>query len=391
MPHITVGYVGDLVGSYARGVFRGVGRYARLHPTWKVVPLTASSAALPSVLADSNLDGLIVQVAFDVEIESLAGWKKPIVNTSNKRSNVPFPQVISDDWAVGRMAGAHLVERGFRTVAYIGQAQMQFAIDRGDGFVTRLAEAGLDVQRHVVSTWRESGLPASTRTWLRQLAKPAAVFCSSDVIARKVLDQCLEVGIRVPDHVAVIGVDDDELELAQACVPLSSIQLDLDRIGYEAATLAHRLIEAASIPTTPVRVPPVGVISRASSDALAFDDPDVVAAVRYVRSHACAGISVSDVIDAVTVSRRTLEPRFRRMVGHTVYDEITRCRIDRAKQLLAESDWSIARIAEASGYAAPKQLSIAFRREMAMSPRDYRHFRRSTQSTASAEALVERS
>jgi LacI family transcriptional regulator len=194
-----------------------------------------------------------------------------------------------------------------------------------------------------------------------------------DIRARHVLDACRRVGLAVPDQVAVVGVDNDEFLCNLTDPPLSSVAPDTRRTGYEAAALLDRLMsgrEKSRGQSTFVQ--PLGVVARRSTDVLALADPDVSAAVRFIREHACDGIAVKDVLDEVPLSRRVLEGRFRKLFGRTPHDEIARVRFERVRRLLRETSLPLAEVAQRSGFRNAEYLATAFRREFAMSPNDYR-------------------
>ena len=187
------------------------------------------------------------------------------------------------------------------------------------------------------------------------------------------LDACRRAGLRVPDDVAVIGVDNDT-HLCNMCTPpLSSIDVNPSHIGYEAAALLTRLMRGASNPAGPVLLgPPRGIVPRQSTDVLAIDDRDVAAALRFVREHAVDGIHVSDVVANARQSPSTLERRIKATLGRTIKGEITRVRLERARLLLQETDLPIAAIATRSGFSEPKYFCEVFRKAEGVTATSYR-------------------
>jgi LacI family transcriptional regulator len=210
--------------------------------------------------------------------------------------------------------------------------------------------------------------------WLLSLPRPVGVMASYDIRARHVLDACRRVGLAVPDQVAVIGVDNDEFLCNLSDPPITSVAPDTRRTGYEAAALLDRLMSAREKQRgQAVFVQPLGVVTRRSTDAFALGDPDVSAAVRFIREHAYHGITVKDVLAEVPVSRRVLEGRFRKLLGRTPHDEIARIRLERVRQLLRETRLSMDEIARRSGFRNGEYLATAFRREIGTSPNEYRN------------------
>ena len=197
-----------------------------------------------------------------------------------------------------------------------------------------------------------------------------------DFQGRKVLNACSQRGIAVPDEVAVLGVDNDEVLCDFAAPPLSSVILNPHRTGYEAAALLARMMNGERIGAEAHRIEPLGVATRQSTDVLAVEDGGVAAAVRFIREHACEGISVKDVLRAVPQSRRSLEERFKKLIGRTPHEEISRVQLNQVKLLLAETDWSLERIAESTGFAHAGYLSSVFRRLSGSTPSHYRALNR---------------
>jgi LacI family transcriptional regulator len=206
-----------------------------------------------------------------------------------------------------------------------------------------------------------------------QLPKPMGIMGCNDRAALTVLDACRPLGLRVPDDIAVLGVDDDDLVQALAYPPLSTVNTARDRVGFEAAAMLERLMSNTE-PNAPrvVLVAPKGVVARRSTDATAIADMDVAEAARFIHAHAGRAISVEDVARAATVSRRQLERRFRAAMGHSLLAEITRCRVDRARQLLVDTELTLDQISRAAGFASASYFSVVFKREAGMTPQKYR-------------------
>jgi len=208
--------------------------------------------------------------------------------------------------------------------------------------------------------------------WLRSLTRPAAVFACNDVRGRQVLTACLRAGLSVPDDVAVLGVDNDDVICDLSAPPLSSVEPDTKRIGYEGAALLDRLMAGKLPPEEAILIPPKGIHIRQSTDVVALDDRDVVTALRYIRNHACDGITVDDVAQQTAISRATLDRRFQRALQRSPKTEIDRIRVNRAKRLLVETEYKIAAIATMTGYAMAPQFVTAFKRLAGFTPGKYR-------------------
>ncbi|HOM16208.1 MAG TPA: substrate-binding domain-containing protein [Thermoguttaceae bacterium] len=208
--------------------------------------------------------------------------------------------------------------------------------------------------------------------WVRGLAKPVAIYTCNDDYGMRVLDACRRADVLAPESAAVLGVGNDECLCHVSNPPLSSVDLDAERIGYRAAQLLEHLMAGGAAPKRPVLIPPRGVVARASTDVLATDDEDVVRAVRFIREHAYEGIRAADVLQHVAMSRAALEPRIKAVLGRTVAQEIRHRQIERVKELLRETDMPLKQIALQTGFRYPEYMMRAFRQATGMTPKQYR-------------------
>src|SRR5262249_13925373 len=167
---------------------------------------------------------------------------------------------------------------------------------------------------------------------------------------------CRRINVRVPDEVAVIGVDNDEILCNLSSPPLTSVDINTERIGYEAAALLDRLMAGAGAPRQPKLLPPRGVVPRQSTDVLATEDHELAAVIRYIREHACEGLRLKDLLHTTGLSHRTLERRVRELLGRSPKEEITRVQLERAKRLLTETDLPVPVIPPKSPFSPPKYL-----------------------------------
>ncbi|VTU02592.1 xylose operon regulatory protein : Transcriptional regulator OS=Singulisphaera acidiphila (strain ATCC BAA-1392 / DSM 18658 / VKM B-2454 / MOB10) GN=Sinac_1271 PE=4 SV=1: Peripla_BP_3: HTH_18 [Gemmataceae bacterium] len=216
--------------------------------------------------------------------------------------------------------------------------------------------------------------------WLRQLPRPVGVFACNDIRAQQVLNTCRAQGVAVPDDVSVIGVDNDEILCNLSYPSLSSVQPDARGIGSLAAALLEKMMHGEAVSAAKVFVPPRGVVARGSTDGLAIPDRHVVAAVRFIRDHACRGVDVPDVLAQVPLSRSTLERRFQRHLGRSPKEEILRVRIGRVKQLLAAIDYTLAAIARRTGFNSVEHLSALFAQRVGQPPGQFRRSAREVHS-----------
>ncbi|MFT3787618.1 MAG: substrate-binding domain-containing protein [Tepidisphaeraceae bacterium] len=236
---------------------------------------------------------------------------------------------------------------------------------RGRAFRERLEEAGktlleVDTAVHPVEPW------------LVSLPKPVVVFCCNDAWAHRTLSAARRSSLHVPDEVAVLGVDDDELLNTVGALPLSSIAIPASKVGFEAARLLEAALNGTPAPIL-TTLPPVGVVPRMTTDRTTVDDPVVAEVLRFIKSNVSRPLMVDDVLEHHSISRRSLERRFRAALGRSVASELRRSRVERAKQLLINTTLTIEEIAAASGFTSPTLLGVVFRRIVGLSPSAFRH------------------
>ncbi len=276
-----------------------------------------------------------------------------------------FPRVIPDHLAVGRLAGEHLLSMGHRRVGFVNYPNVRFWDERLAGLRQAMESAG-----GTVTTIQWSG--DATEDLSRQLAQVSAAFAPTDTDAVRLLQVVGELQIQVPEDLAVIGADDDTFLCEMADVPLSSVDLAPYRIGQAAAHRLWRALCGEPLEPTTQQVPPRGVVSRRSTDTLAYEDPQVHAAMAFIQEHGCEDITVESIMAELPISRRTLEVRFKQDVGRTLLQEIHRVRFERAKRLLTESSMRITDIAHQCGYPDHCRFSTEFRKHVGMPPSQYR-------------------
>ncbi|EMI47124.1 xylose operon regulatory protein [Rhodopirellula sp. SWK7] len=208
--------------------------------------------------------------------------------------------------------------------------------------------------------------------WIIGLPKPVGVFACYDIRAQQVLDVCREEEMRVPEEVAVLGVDNDKLLCNLCYPPLSSIIPNAHRTGREAARLLEILMNGGDVDEERHLIQPRGIATRQFTDVLAIEDPDIATAVRFIRENACDGINVKDVLKQVPLTRRALELRFQNLLGRTQHQEIIRQRVERVKRLLMETDMPLKAIARTAHFEHEEYMSVVFRRSTGLPPGKYR-------------------
>jgi LacI family transcriptional regulator len=322
--------------------------------------------------------------------------------------------IVEEAYTVGCMAAEHFLDRGFTRFAFCGFDQMYWSRVRQEGFTQRLAEAGFTVhlyepagrnegrmeqrntgrlkaqrqgpraasQDSAIPTFHPSSLPtapvpweaeqAFVAEWLRSLPKPIGLMVCNDDRAQQVLEANKAAGARIPEEIAVLGVDNDEMICELTHPPLSSIALNFEEAGYEAAVQLDRQMRGRKASRCEVNLRPTHVHTRQSTDVLAVEDPIVARALRFIRTRAGEVLSVEDVVDATSTSRRLLERHFRQTIGLTIYSEIQRAHIERACRMLAETNWPLEEVARRCGFSNCVHFSVAFKRQMKRTPEQHR-------------------
>lgn len=329
-------------------------------------------------------DGVVVQVFNDQDAEKLDASGVKWVNVGGALPQRDAPWLVTDDAKVGRLAAQELIQRGLQHYMFLGNG-LSFSDIREQSFREALAERSytaehMEFEQFLLTTSRElSEAMDQAVDKLRSLSLPMGVFCCNDAFASFMLEVCYRAGVRVPEDVALIGVDNDELLCDSVYPTLSSIQPDAERIGYAAGEALHGMLNGKDDVPRKTVVPPIGVIPRMSTDLLATTDEAVTRAMKFIQLNAANGISVDDVAQNVAISRRLLEIKFKQVLKQTPAHEIRRVRIERAMELLRSTDWAIARVADAAGFGNPGRFATTFREWVGESPKAFRERCRSRQ------------
>lgn len=376
---LRIGVIMKRASGSSERVMWGIARYAHLHGPWSFYTRPQWFFAELPPLDQWKGDGVIAVVGNEQVVEEVNRRGLPTVNVSGFLPDPGLPTVVTDNRAVGRLAAEHFIERGHRVFGYCGFASLHYANERWIGFKQGITEAGhasppayIDVPTGIQQHYESPFTRRQIAQWVRELPKPAAVLTANDLRAQQLLEVARESGVAVPEDLALVGVDNEQIRCVLADPPLSSVDLPYEQIGYEAAKMLDAVIAGGSPEPSHRELPPLGVVTRQSSDIMAIADPHVAKAVHLINRHACERITVAQIVGAMPVSRRRLEARFRALRGRSMRDEIVRVRIRRARQLLRDSDMSIPQIAAEVGCATTSELSRMFRQKVGRTPSEYR-------------------
>ncbi len=376
IPHILL--LIETSRAYGRQLVKGIGRYAHEHGPWSFHFEERGVHELSVPQLDwRQIDGVISRVRDPVVARRLRATKLPLVELHGNSAAREIDITI-DESVLAFMAADHLMSRGLACFGFFAQRNDWWLQSRRQAFVAEIQRRKhfCDIFQPPRPRLPKDGTPASFPSgilqWLKSLPNPCGILCATDLDAQLLLEICRQSELGVPDQIAVLGVDNDSVICSVTWPPLSSIDLDAQRVGYEAAALLARLMAGRSKPRKPLLIAPSRVAVRASTDVLAITDPIVVQAARFIRLFACKGINVGHVADHLVLSRRTLERRFRASLNRTLNEEILRVKIDHAKMLLTQNNYPTKRISNLSGFGSLHYFARAFSRITGETPGRYR-------------------
>lgn len=384
-PHRRVILLVEAASAYARGCLRGIARYARSHGGWVLFHDTRhlTEPVDLETLRDWNADGVIARIENDHIAAAVRELALPTVDIRGSINLSSIPSVITDDTKVVDLAGGHLQGNGLRRLAFCGFPGVDYSDARQAAFIGYCKHHKLEhhvftspasVQTPMLMSYQRRGvadLPV-LQQWLGDLPKPIGVIACNDTRGRQVLQACAAANIRVPYDISVVGVDDDDVVCELSHPSMTSVAPNTELVGFEAAGLLDRMLDGKRPPRKPVLIPPVAIETRGSSDTIALNDPQLVKAVRFIRSRIATGVSVKEVLEEVQVSRSTFERQFREHFDCTPYEYVMRCRVDRIKQLLIDTNYPLAQISRMAGFKNPAHMTAVFRQRTGQTPGAYR-------------------
>lgn len=375
----------EATSAYGRGCLRGIARYANAQKGW-IFLHRARFALNPSDVPRLRAWGANGVIARIEDQKSAAIIQQLGLPTVDLRGTVRAPQlagVFTDDGRVVQMAAEHLVSNGLNHLAYCGRPGVDYSDIREQAFAELALPTG--VHKHVYqpahrqhAVWDPSSFDPDEPgrrellRWIQALPKPIGIIACNDVRGREILELCTEAGISVPYDVAVVGVDDDDVICQLSFPTLSSVEPNVEMMGFHAAATLDRMIDGEAVSATPMLVSPLCVEVRNSSDATVSKDPIVLAATKLIKSRVADGISIKQLVTELGVSRSTLERRFHDQMHCSPFDYISRSRVSRAQQLLATTNYTMFQIARMSGFSNTGYMSVAFRSHTGKTPTQYR-------------------
>lgn len=362
---------------YCRGVLQGIKRYAHLKRDWGFW-MADKINDLPKMIHKWQPSGIIAFVFLDEQFERLKQIQTPLVSIANVDTKTQFPTVCVDDYRVGRTAAQYLQKRGFCHFGFVGFPRSRYSNQRQQGFEETLAE-----YNHTPMIFHDTSWPNADsvwdwtsehqiEAWLHNLPKSCGVLAANDAIAMRLSEICRHIQIHIPEKIGLLGVDNDDLFCNLSQPQLSSVQIPVEQIGYEAAWLLDQMMHGQAPPANPILLPPMTVQTRQSTDIMVLNDPVLAEIIRYIHDFAHEPITMDDVLDRFKISRRSLERKSRTALGRTPLQELIRVRLELSLTLLSQSLLPVSRIAQQVGFASSKQFCTIFRQKMDMTPTEYR-------------------
>jgi LacI family transcriptional regulator len=367
-----------VMGFYDYRLQRGIESYAQEHG-WHLSPEVTRERVIPWGWEG---DGILAWLAAGDDLaEFVVRAKKPTVDFSFRRPHLKFARVLTDHAKISQLVADHFLSRGFRNHAFYSNYENWSFEERGEAFVKLLEQAG---QKCAWLRWRRlPGQPASQyeewkqrRKWLatelKKAPKPLAVFAATDWMAVDVLETCETAGLNVPGEVAIAGSDNFLLSVETMRTPITTVEPNLEGMGYRGAALLDELMDGQPAPAEPIRWPPAGLIVRKSSDLFAVNHEGIARGLRFIWKHYAEPIGVGDLATAAGMFLRGFHQAFLEHIGRSPGTELQRARIERAKHLLTSTTEKTETIAARSGYQSANSFWVAFRKATGMSPQRYR-------------------
>ncbi len=374
--------------AFDRAIARGVGDYIHSHTGWIILMDPMTEATIEG-LRHWAPDGIITSIHLPAIREIATITDIPIVGfgsySEQQDGYLKFPIVTSNQSEIGRMAARYFINKGLRDFAFCGGTEgALWCQQRRIGFIEELAKHGFGCDVYQPDPASTASMPSaivSLGNWLESLPKPAGVFVFFDGWARWVLDACVLQDLQVPQQISVLGVDNDRwlCELSQP--RLSSIDPNVETAGYTAAEILDKRMSGQPASTSVTYIDPAKVEERDSSSYLAFEDPEVAVAMRYIKEHACDPIAPADVLKVTGMSNSTAYRKFMKSLGRSIHDEIQRVQLERIQQLLTSTNLNVTEAARQAGFLNIRYLTKVFRDATGMTPTEYRR----SQSTPTLE------
>lgn len=362
-----------------RALLKGVADYAHQHGSWSFFWEPSGLEAVMPLIKSLDADGVIMRDG--AQVEEVRALGIPAIVIGHKRKEVSgVVNVVTDSPHIGRMGAEHLIQCGFKNFAFVGFTDRpnEFASwshVREENFARCIREQGSEIRTYLINP--DSGRNWARErqalvVWLKTLPKPVGLMACNDDCGVQVLEACKQAGLAVPDMVGIIGADNDELVCALANPAMSSVAINFERAGYDAAEALNKIMSGKKTLNWRINAPATHVATRRSTDVVAIEDAALSKALKFIRDRSCSAVGVDEVAKAAGLSRRALERRFRKEIGISILDQIRKARTEQICKLLVETTLPVGRIAESLGFEDVQHFARYFRSAHNISPIAYR-------------------
>ena len=370
----------DFSSGYSRSLLRGIVRYSNEHGPWVFYRMPQYYREL---YGDDGVvrwakywktDAIIAQLE-NIDLDRLNELGIPIIIQNYKERTNKICNITGDYFGTGQMAAGFFLSRGFSNFAYYGYKDMVWSRERAVGFRSKLKDYGYTVSMlnndsRKTEQW-SFDLDVVSK-WLKSLPKPVALFACDDYFASQITETCKIYNIHVPNDISVLGVDNDDLLCHISNPPLSSIVLDVETGGYQAAKVLHQLMNKEIEKAFDIVIPPIRIEARQSTEKYAINDKNILKAIEYIRENYTRNISIDDIIRHLPLSRRIVEKKFKEKIGVSVYQYLLQYRIELFADLLIKTEKPLADLALLCGFDDYKNVARIFRKYKKMTPMQYR-------------------
>jgi LacI family transcriptional regulator len=372
----------DISEKYGQSLLTGIVRYFKENGSalFCKMPLyyreTLGIKGIIKFAKEWGAQGIIAQLSNTRDVKKIADSGIHLIVEDFKERFAEFPNITGGYFEAGRMGAEYFVKKGFKNFAFYGFRNIVWSRERSEGFENYLHDLGFDVynfeheELHATDLWYYK--PSALSKWLKSLPKPIAIMACDDARGQHITEACKHANIKIPEDVIVLGVDNDEMTCNLSDPPLSSVNLDTEKGGYEAARLMDLMIQGKVKKPQNVMVMPTYIVTRQSTDIASASDTHIAQALTYIHKNLENNLSVPDVLNQVAISRRSLEKRFLDVTGTSIYKYIFKLRMQKFSQRLLETDKTISEIAIDSGFILTNNISRQFKQIHGCTPGEYR-------------------
>ena len=371
----------DFAEEYSKNLLKGISKFSNEHGPWIYcrMPLyyreTIGMEGILQWAKDWGADGIIGQLYNDKDVDKIMASGIPVIAQDFKERFKEIPNITGAYRETGVLGAEYFLKKGFKNYAFYGFNDIVWSRERAEGFEERVKAEGHEVHYFEHRKSRSTDLwyykSNSLSQWLKSLPKPIAIMACDDNQGLHITEACRQIKIRIPEEVAVLGVDNDEMLCELSDPPLSSIALDIIKGGYDSAKLLKKMILGTSGPYD-IIVKPTQVITRQSTDIYATNDVHIASTLRYIHKNIEKSLQVDEIVKQVPLSRRSLEKRFLQITGLPVYKYIFNLRMEKFTQKLLETEQTIFEIAVDMGLNDSKNIARQFKQVKGCNPIEYR-------------------